>query len=62
MDGVGRYHDADGAVELGGYRCGREAGVGVRWVSPVGPIRFDIAHPFDIDDAFRVHFSIGPEF
>jgi len=38
------------------------AGVGVRWVSPVGPIRFDIAHPFDIDDAFRVHFSIGPEF
>jgi len=36
--------------------------VGVRWVSPVGPIRFDIAHPFDIDDAFRVHFSIGPEF
>ncbi|MDK9687254.1 autotransporter assembly complex family protein [Halomonas sp. LC1] len=38
------------------------AGVGVRWISPVGPIRFDIAHPFDIDDAFRVHFSIGPEF
>ncbi|XQU07277.1 autotransporter assembly complex protein TamA [Halomonas sp. LY9] len=38
------------------------AGVGVRWVSPVGPIRFDVAHPFDVDDAFRVHFSIGPEF
>ncbi|MBZ5487878.1 outer membrane protein assembly factor [Halomonas aquamarina] len=38
------------------------AGVGVRWVSPVGPIRFDVAHPFDNDDAFRIHFSIGPEF
>ncbi|WP_404377755.1 autotransporter assembly complex family protein [Vreelandella aquamarina] len=38
------------------------AGIGVHWVSPVGPIRFDIAHPFDIDDAYRVHFSIGPEF
>ena len=39
------------------------AGLGVRWVSPVGPIRFDVAHPFDDDDnAWRVHFSIGPEF
>lgn len=39
------------------------AGAGVRWVSPVGPIRFDIAHPFDDeDDNWRLHFSIGPEF
>ncbi|HSH49730.1 MAG TPA: autotransporter assembly complex family protein [Halomonas sp.] len=38
------------------------AGLGVRWVSPVGPIRFDVAHPFDSDDAYRIHFAIGPEF
>lgn len=38
------------------------AGIGVRWVSPVGPIRFDIAHPFDHEDPWRLHFSIGPEF
>lgn len=38
------------------------AGVGVRWISPVGPIRFDVAHPFDNDDNFRIHFAIGPEF
>lgn len=38
------------------------AGVGVRWISPVGPIRLDVAHPFDDEDAFRLHFSIGPEF
>lgn len=38
------------------------AGLGVRWISPVGPIRFDVAHPFDHDDAFRIHFAIGPEF
>ncbi|MBP5981348.1 MAG: outer membrane protein assembly factor [Halomonas sp.] len=38
------------------------AGVGVRWISPVGPIRLDVAHPFDHEDAFRLHFSIGPEF
>ncbi|MCP1328418.1 autotransporter assembly complex family protein, partial [Halomonas sp. 707D4] len=39
------------------------AGLGVRWISPVGPIRFDVAHPFDDDDNdYRLHFSIGPEF
>ncbi|GED22464.1 autotransporter assembly complex protein TamA [Halomonas halmophila] len=38
------------------------AGLGIRWISPVGPIRFDVAHPFDHDDSFRIHFSIGPEF
>lgn len=39
------------------------AGLGVRWISPVGPIRFDVAHPFDDeDDNFRLHFAIGPEF
>ncbi|MHB0775503.1 autotransporter assembly complex protein TamA [Halomonas sp. WWR20] len=39
------------------------AGLGIRWVSPVGPIRFDIAHPFDDEeDSWRLHFAIGPEF
>lgn len=38
------------------------AGAGVRWVSPVGPVRLDIAHPFDNEDDWRLHFSIGPEF
>lgn len=39
------------------------AGVGIRWVSPVGPLRLDIAK--GLDDEFggewRVHFSMGPE-
>ncbi|OZB13776.1 MAG: hypothetical protein B7X58_08915 [Marinobacter sp. 34-60-7] len=38
-------------------------GVGIRWVSPVGPLRFDIAR--GLDDEFggdwRIHFSMGPE-
>ena len=36
-------------------------GVGVRWVSPVGPIRVDLAHPLDDDGGVRLHFSMGPE-
>ncbi len=38
-------------------------GFGIRWVSPVGPIRLDFAWGLDADpgDQFRVHFSLGPE-
>jgi translocation and assembly module TamA len=37
-------------------------GLGIRWRSPVGPIRLDFAHPLDnSDERFRVHFVMGPE-
>ena len=37
-------------------------GVGVRWRSPVGPVRLDLAHPLDKGaDPFRIHFSLGPD-
>lgn len=38
-------------------------GVGVRWASPVGPIRFDVAWGLDepASDNFRIHFTLGPE-
>ena len=36
------------------------AGVGVRWASPVGPIKFDIATPVrDKDDSKNIQFYIG---
>ncbi|ENM5826826.1 outer membrane protein assembly factor [Vibrio metoecus] len=39
------------------------AGVGVRWVSPVGPIRLDFAWGLDANpgEAFKIHFTLGPE-
>ncbi|BAU74222.1 Outer membrane protein [Metapseudomonas furukawaii] len=37
------------------------AGLGVRWVSPVGPIRLDLAKALDDPGGFRIHFSMGPE-
>ncbi|WBA14495.1 autotransporter assembly complex protein TamA [Salinivibrio proteolyticus] len=40
----------------------RAAGTGIRWSSPVGPIRLDIARGFDNDDDdFRIHLTLGPE-
>lgn len=39
------------------------AGVGLRWISPVGPLRLDIAKGLDPEfgGGWRVHFSMGPE-
>lgn len=38
------------------------AGIGIRWVSPVGPIRLDLAKSIsDQDEGFRIHFSMGAE-
>ncbi|GGE49803.1 outer membrane protein assembly factor [Halopseudomonas oceani] len=37
-------------------------GIGLRWVSPIGPIRFDLARSLsDPDVGFKIHFSMGPE-
>lgn len=37
-------------------------GIGVRWVSPIGPVRLDFARSIsDPDQGFRIHFAMGPE-
>jgi translocation and assembly module TamA len=46
---------ADFDAELG-------VGLGIRWVSPLGMIRFDFASPLsDPTDRFRLHFVFGPD-
>ncbi|MEJ0087988.1 MAG: outer membrane protein assembly factor [Pseudomonadota bacterium] len=41
------------------------AGVGVRWRSPVGPIRIDVGFPVQTDlplqDSWRLHVQLGPD-
>ncbi len=38
-------------------------GAGVRWYSPLGPVRFDVGVPLDDDapDDFRIHVTLGPD-
>lgn len=37
-------------------------GLGVRWYSPVGPIRVDVAHPLDDPGRdWRLHITLGPD-
>ncbi len=35
------------------------AGVGIRWVSPVGPIKLDLAKPIGDPDNNKIQFYIG---
>ncbi len=40
----------------------RGAGVGLRWKSPVGTFRIDIARALSQDgDPWRLHIDIGPD-
>jgi len=38
------------------------AGIGIRWFSPLGQLRIDLAHPIDDDehDGYQLHISMGP--
>ncbi|PXX91121.1 hypothetical protein DIT71_11095 [Marinobacter vulgaris] len=38
-------------------------GLGIRWISPVGPLRLDVAKGLDSEfgGEWRIHFSMGPE-
>lgn len=38
-------------------------GAGIRWFSPLGPVRFDVGVPLDRDapDSFRLHITLGPD-
>jgi translocation and assembly module TamA len=47
-----RYEDYEPVIGVG---------LGIRWRSPIGPIRVDFAHPLDSDDDFRLHLTMGPD-
>ncbi|MGL5629705.1 MAG: BamA/TamA family outer membrane protein, partial [Plesiomonas shigelloides] len=37
-------------------------GMGVRWASPLGPVRFDIAHPLAKGSSgVEIYIALGPE-
>jgi translocation and assembly module TamA len=39
----------------------RGVGIGLRWLSPLGPIRFDVAKALDVNQSVRFHLSMGPD-
>lgn len=60
---VATFFDA-GSVSLSRFSgtFDRSAGVGVRWYSPIGPVRIDFAQPLDTKGrGIRLHISLGPD-
>jgi translocation and assembly module TamA len=43
------------------YELKTGAGIGVRWLSPIGPIRVDLASALDNDNKLRLHITMGPD-
>lgn len=57
------FVDTGDAFDSGSPDLHTGVGVGVRWKSPVGPIRVDIARGLkDPDSAFTLHLNIGADF
>ena len=58
------FLDGGNAWDQGAVDMVAGTGLGLRWRSPVGPLRIDLGIPLeeDADSDFRIHFSIGPDF
>jgi translocation and assembly module TamA len=56
------FVDSGNAFEGSRIDAKTGAGLGGRWQSPLGPIRIDVAHPFnDPANDWQVHISLGPD-
>ncbi|MDF0749022.1 autotransporter assembly complex protein TamA [Marinobacter sp. 71-i] len=60
---VAAFVDEGNAVDELSDPLATGAGLGLRWISPVGPLRLDIAKGLDPEfgGEWRIHFSMGPE-
>jgi translocation and assembly module TamA len=60
--GVAGFADAGNAFDAGDFELAAGLGVGLRWRSPLGLVRVDLATPVAGDgDGLRLHLMIGPE-
>jgi translocation and assembly module TamA len=57
------FFDWGNAFEGSHLDARKSAGIGGRWLSPLGPIRIDLAYPLDDPNAddYRVHITLGPD-
>lgn len=59
---VAAFLDAGNAFDDFHEPLRKSVGVGVRRITPIGPVRIDLAHPFSgSSSAVRVHITLGPD-
>ncbi len=54
VDGGNAFSDSE-------FDWKQSVGVGLRWLSPIGPIRLDLAHAMSDEGGFRFHITMGPD-
>ena len=60
---VAAFYDAGNAYNDSPDNIFSGAGVGIRWASPVGMVRVDVANALSDDDRpWRLHITFGPDF
>ncbi|GJM11615.1 MAG: outer membrane protein assembly factor [Pseudohongiella sp.] len=56
------FYDAGNAFnEANDLELKESVGIGLRWLSPIGPIRLDLASALDDDNKLRLHITMGPD-
>lgn len=58
---VATFYDLGNAADDFKWELKRSAGIGLRWISPVGPVRMDIAKGLDEPYGWHLHVSMGPD-
>ncbi len=59
--GMALFSDAGNALEDFSDDLEQGVGFGLRWKSPIGPVRIDLANAVSDDGDWRLHINIGPD-
>ncbi|MCW9023644.1 MAG: autotransporter assembly complex protein TamA [Gammaproteobacteria bacterium] len=60
--GLALFYDAGNAIDNLEDKLERGAGMGIRWKSPIGAVRIDLASAVSRDgNPWRIHINIGPD-
>jgi translocation and assembly module TamA len=55
------FYDQGNAADDSKIDFKRSLGAGVRWISPIGPVRLDFAKALDDEKSWAVHITMGPD-
>ncbi len=60
--GAAVFYDAGNAMDDFSDKLARGVGFGMRWQSPIGTVRIDLASALTLDgNPWRIHINIGPD-
>jgi translocation and assembly module TamA len=60
--GIAAFYDVGNAINDISDDLKKGTGIGVRWKSPVGPVRIDLASAISLEgNPWRIHITIGPD-